>query len=106
MPPARQLAARRRPLDSRGNCDGTAFALAWNMTGASAGVPEVTNPAVTLARSFTNTFASIRPSDAPGFMVAQLAGALAASALFKFLAPAQGAKATPVKGSAAEKEAA
>jgi glycerol uptake facilitator-like aquaporin len=34
------------------------------------------NPAVTLARSFTATFAGIRLMDAPGFVVAQIAGAL------------------------------
>ena len=45
------------------------------------------NPAVTLARSFTDTFSGIRPSDAPGFMVAQLAGALAATLLFRWLLP-------------------
>lgn len=33
------------------------------------------NPAVTLARALTQTFAGIRPSDAPGFIAAQLAGA-------------------------------
>ena len=33
------------------------------------------NPAVTLARSLTDTFAGIRPVDAPGFILAQLAGA-------------------------------
>ncbi len=32
--------------------------------------------AVTIARSFTDTFAGIRPVDAPGFIVAQLAGVL------------------------------
>ncbi len=32
------------------------------------------NPAVTLARSFSDTFAGIRPADAPGFVLAQLAG--------------------------------
>lgn len=36
------------------------------------------NPAVTVARSFTNTFAGIRPQDAPGFIASQLAGTLAA----------------------------
>ncbi len=36
------------------------------------------NPAVTLARSLTDTFSGIRPADAPGFILAQLAGALAA----------------------------
>lgn len=36
------------------------------------------NPAVTIARSLSNTFAGIRPLDAPGFIIAQLLGALAA----------------------------
>lgn len=45
------------------------------------------NPAVTLARAFSNTFAGIRPADAPGFMLAQFAGALAATALFGWLMP-------------------
>lgn len=45
------------------------------------------NPAVTLARSFTNTFAGIRPVDAPGFIVVQFAGALAATVLFRWLRP-------------------
>ncbi len=43
------------------------------------------NPAVTLARAASDTFAGIRPADAPGFIVAQLAGAFAAAALFKWL---------------------
>ncbi len=45
------------------------------------------NPAVTLARSASDTFAGIRLSDAPGFMVVQLLGAFAATFLFKWLAP-------------------
>ena len=45
------------------------------------------NPAVTLARSFTNTFAGIRPVDAPGFIIVQLAGALTATLLFRWLTP-------------------
>ncbi|HUQ34696.1 MAG TPA: MIP/aquaporin family protein [Pyrinomonadaceae bacterium] len=45
------------------------------------------NPAVTLARSLSDTFAGIRPQDAPGFIVAQLAGAGAATALFRWLMP-------------------
>jgi len=36
------------------------------------------NPAITLARSLSNTFAGVRPADVPAFVVAQLAGALAA----------------------------
>jgi glycerol uptake facilitator-like aquaporin len=45
------------------------------------------NPAVTLARAATDTFAGIRPADAPGFIAAQLAGAAAATALFRWLTP-------------------
>ncbi|HXJ40657.1 MAG TPA: MIP/aquaporin family protein [Bryobacteraceae bacterium] len=45
------------------------------------------NPAVTLARSATDTFAGIRLTDAPGFIVAQLAGAAAATLLFRWLVP-------------------
>jgi glycerol uptake facilitator-like aquaporin len=47
------------------------------------------NPAVTLARAASDTFAGIRPVDAPGFMVAQLAGAVAAALCFRWLAPPQ-----------------
>lgn len=36
------------------------------------------NPAITVARALTNTFSGIRPGDVPGFILAQLAGALAA----------------------------
>src|SRR5205823_2560323 len=43
------------------------------------------NPAVTLARAATNTFAGIRPIDAPGFIVAQLAGGAAAALVFGWL---------------------
>jgi glycerol uptake facilitator-like aquaporin len=45
------------------------------------------NPAVTLARAATNTFAGIRPADAPAFIAAQIAGAVAATLLFQWLAP-------------------
>jgi len=43
------------------------------------------NPAVTVARAFTDTFAGIRPIDAPIFIVAQVAGALAAIFLIGWL---------------------
>jgi glycerol uptake facilitator-like aquaporin len=49
------------------------------------------NPAVTLARSMSNTFSGIRPADAPGFIAAQLAGAAAATLLFRWLIPSVGA---------------
>ena len=45
------------------------------------------NPAVTLARSASDTFAGIRPADAPGFIAAQLIGAAAATMLFRWLVP-------------------
>ncbi len=45
------------------------------------------NPAVTLARSASDTFAGIRPRDTPGFIAAQLAGAAAATILFRWLVP-------------------
>ena len=51
------------------------------------------NPAVTLARGFTNTFAGIRPADVPGFIAAQFAGAFLATALFSWLIPALSAEA-------------
>ena len=45
------------------------------------------NPAVTLARAVTNTFAGIRPIDVPAFLVAQLAGAFSAVLVFRWLLP-------------------
>jgi len=46
------------------------------------------NPAVTVARALTDTFAGIRPADVPAFVVAQVLGAAAATALFRWLVPA------------------
>ena len=43
------------------------------------------NPAVTVARSFTDTFSGIAPGDAPGFVIAQIAGAAAATAVLGWL---------------------
>ena len=43
------------------------------------------NPAVTLARTLTDTFAGIRPVDAPGFIAAQLIGAALALMTFRWL---------------------
>jgi glycerol uptake facilitator-like aquaporin len=43
------------------------------------------NPAVTIARALSNTFAGIAPRDVAGFLVAQLLGALAAAYLFRWL---------------------
>lgn len=60
------------------------------------------NPAVTLARAATDTFAGIRPADVAGFVVAQLAGAGAATALFRWLVPALPATADRVVDRAPE----
>ncbi len=43
------------------------------------------NPAVTIARSFTDTFSGIRPLDAPAFIVVQLVGAITATLVFGWL---------------------
>ncbi|MGA7914081.1 MAG: MIP/aquaporin family protein [Candidatus Acidiferrales bacterium] len=45
------------------------------------------NPAVTIARALSDTFAGIRPADAPGFVIAQFAGAIAATLVFRWLVP-------------------
>ena len=47
------------------------------------------NPAVTLARAFTNTFSGIRLTDVPGFVTGQTCGAVAATMLFRWLVPAR-----------------
>ena len=43
------------------------------------------NPAITIARSLTNTFAGIAPPDVPVFIVGQLAGAACAALMAKWL---------------------
>jgi glycerol uptake facilitator-like aquaporin len=45
------------------------------------------NPAVTLARTASDTFAGIRPADAPAFIVAQVAAAVVAALCFRWLVP-------------------
>lgn len=54
------------------------------------------NPAVTIARALTNTFSGIRPVDVPGFILAQLVGAAAATALFRWMVPSLPATAADV----------
>ena len=48
------------------------------------------NPAVAIARSLTNTFSGIRPVDLPGFIAAELCGAIAALLLMNWLLRATG----------------
>lgn len=45
------------------------------------------NPAITIARALSDTFAGIRPQDAPGFIAGQFAGALTGAALWAALLP-------------------
>jgi glycerol uptake facilitator-like aquaporin len=45
------------------------------------------NPAVTIARSLSDTFSGIRPADVLGFIIAQLAGGIAATLVFRWLIP-------------------
>jgi len=53
------------------------------------------NPVVTAARAVSDTFAGIRPTDAPGFVVAQFAGAAAATLVARWLVPAREARPHP-----------
>jgi glycerol uptake facilitator-like aquaporin len=55
------------------------------------------NPAVAIARSMTNTFSGIRPVDLPGFIVAELCGAVAALLLMNWLLRAGGEEAPAMK---------
>jgi glycerol uptake facilitator-like aquaporin len=68
----------------------TPFAVAAYITSAYwfTASTSFANPAVTLARAASNTFAGIRPADTLGFIAAQLAGALVATILFNWLYPA------------------
>lgn len=72
----------------------TPFAVAAYITAAYwfTASTSFANPAVTLARSLSDTFAGIRPADAPGFVAAQLAGAAAATLLFSWLYPSKTAE--------------
>ncbi len=83
--------ARRRPTAAPFAVGAYITAAYWFTASTS-----FANPAVTIARTFTNTFAGIRPADAPAFVVAQLAGAAAATALFRWLLPIEPAIARAV----------
>lgn len=58
------------------------------------------NPAVAVARSLTNTFSGIRPIDVPGFIAAQIAGAICALALVTWLLRTPAGVVTPIKAEA------
>jgi len=74
---------------SRARASVVAFAVGAYITAAYwfTASTSFANPAVTLARAASNSFAGIRPVDAPAFIVAQLVGAVCATALFRWLVP-------------------
>lgn len=75
---------------SRARSESVPLAVGLYITGAYwfTASTSFANPAVTAARALTNTFAGIRPADAPGFIVAQLAGAAVATLFLRWLVPA------------------
>jgi glycerol uptake facilitator-like aquaporin len=74
--------SRSRPM-------ATPFAVAAYITAAYwfTASTSFANPAVTIARAASDTFAGIRPADVPGFIAAQAVGAAAATLLFRWLVP-------------------
>jgi len=71
----------------RANADKVAMAVGLYITAAYwfTASTSFANPAVTIARSFSDSFAGIRPTDAPMFIVAQLAGGVCAMYFCKWL---------------------
>ena len=74
------LGARQRPAAVPALVASYIFAAYWFTASTS-----FANPAVTLARALTQTFAGIRPVDVPAFVLAQVAGTLAALAVARGL---------------------
>ena len=74
---------------SRRRAETVPFAVGAYITGAYwfTSSTSFANPAVTLARAATDSFAGIRPADVPAFIVAQALGAAAATLLFRWLVP-------------------
>jgi glycerol uptake facilitator-like aquaporin len=74
---------------SRTRAPATPFAVAAYITAAYwfTSSTSFANPVVTLARAASDTFAGIRPADAPGFIAAQILGATSATLLFRWLLP-------------------
>ncbi|WP_376096237.1 aquaporin [Roseomonas sp. CCTCC AB2023176] len=73
--------ARRNPAAAPAAVAAVITAAYWFTSSTS-----FANPAVTIARALSDTFAGIRPVDAPAFIAAQLLGAAAATALDAWLA--------------------
>ena len=79
----------RAAVGARTSISGIAVAVAAYITAAYwfTSSTSFANPAVTVARSLTDTFPGIRPVDAPGFIGAQILGAAAATAFCAWLMP-------------------
>jgi glycerol uptake facilitator-like aquaporin len=77
------LAASRSTVAVVAVAVGTYISAAYWFTASTS----FANPAVTVARCLSDTFAGIRPVDVPGFVLAQLAGGIAATVLFRWLIP-------------------
>jgi len=75
------LGCERRQPNAASFAVGAYIASAYWFTASTS----FANPAVTLARAWTDTFAGIRPTDVPAFVAAQAVGAAAASALVAWL---------------------
>ena len=74
----------RRNLEATALAVGSYIAAAYWFSSSTA----FANPAVTLARSMTDTFTGIRPADVPGFLAGQVLGAVAFALLARWLKPA------------------
>jgi glycerol uptake facilitator-like aquaporin len=74
---------------ARARMDMVPFAVGAYITGAYwfTASTSFANPAVTIARSMTDTFSGIRPVDVPGFIAAQFSGALLSTLLWSWLSP-------------------
>lgn len=74
---------------ARARSNAVAFAVAAYISAAYWFTPSTSfaNPAVTIARSLSDTFTGIAPSNVPGFIVAQVLGGVAAALLFQWLIP-------------------
>jgi glycerol uptake facilitator-like aquaporin len=87
---------------SRRRSDAVPFAVGAYITAAYwfTASTSFANPAVTVARSLTDTFAGIRPVDVPGFVAVQFLGAAVATMVFRWLVPASpvvAPKASPLR---------
>jgi glycerol uptake facilitator-like aquaporin len=77
------LGCARRPSPYTALAVGSYIVAAYWFTSSTS----FANPAITLARSVTDTFSGIRPVDVPAFVGAQVVGAAAATLLFRWLLP-------------------